>query len=109
MAWSAAWLLSPNSQHRSLSGRRSNGACHVRAPRWHRNYVAEFPFIRSRVASDFVSRLSHAFACSTMRRGRGLKAGEFVMTGSIADAIWVAAGDVAVGTIDGLGSVTARF
>lgn len=43
------------------------------------------------------------------RRGRGLKAGEFVMTGSIADVIWVAAGDVAVGTIDGLGSVTARF
>lgn len=43
------------------------------------------------------------------RRGRGIKAGEFVLTGSIADVIWVSAGDVAVGTIEGLGSVTARF
>ncbi|MSO69918.1 MAG: hypothetical protein EXQ98_06550 [Alphaproteobacteria bacterium] len=43
------------------------------------------------------------------RRGRTIGAGEFVMTGSIADVIWVASGDVAVGTIDGLGSVTARF
>ncbi len=43
------------------------------------------------------------------RRGRSLGAGEFVMTGSIADVIWVASGDVAVGTIEGLGSVTARF
>lgn len=43
------------------------------------------------------------------RRGRGLKAGEFVLTGSIADVIWVSAGDVAVGEIAGLGSVTARF
>lgn len=43
------------------------------------------------------------------RRGRSLSAGEFVMTGSIADVIWVSSGDVAVGTIDGLGSVTARF
>ncbi len=43
------------------------------------------------------------------RRGRSLGAGEFVMTGSIADVIWVASGDVAVATIDGIGSVTARF
>lgn len=43
------------------------------------------------------------------RRGRSLDAGDFVMTGSIADVIWVASGDVAVGTIEGMGSVTARF
>jgi 2-oxo-3-hexenedioate decarboxylase/2-keto-4-pentenoate hydratase len=43
------------------------------------------------------------------RRGRGLKAGEFVLTGSIAEVIWVSAGDVAVGEVAGLGSVTARF
>jgi 2-oxo-3-hexenedioate decarboxylase/2-keto-4-pentenoate hydratase len=43
------------------------------------------------------------------RRGRGLKAGDFVLTGSIADVIWVAAGDLAVGAIEGLGQVTARF
>jgi 2-oxo-3-hexenedioate decarboxylase/2-keto-4-pentenoate hydratase len=43
------------------------------------------------------------------RRGRGLKAGEFVLTGSIAEVIWVNAGDIAVGAIEQLGSVTARF
>lgn len=43
------------------------------------------------------------------RRGRGLKAGEFVTTGSICDVIWVSPGDVAIATIESLGSVTARF
>ncbi|MGD9537422.1 MAG: 2-keto-4-pentenoate hydratase [Alphaproteobacteria bacterium] len=43
------------------------------------------------------------------RRGRGLKAGEFVTTGSICDVIWVNPGETAIGTIESLGSITARF
>jgi 2-oxo-3-hexenedioate decarboxylase/2-keto-4-pentenoate hydratase len=43
------------------------------------------------------------------RRGRGLKAGEFVFTGSVVETKWVARGDHVVMTLDGLGSVEARF
>ena len=53
----------------------------------------------------FVAWLANALA----RRGRGLKAGEFVTTGSICEVIWVKPGDVAIATIESLGSVSARF
>jgi 2-oxo-3-hexenedioate decarboxylase/2-keto-4-pentenoate hydratase len=43
------------------------------------------------------------------RRGRGLKAGEFVFTGSVVETKWVVPGDHVVMELDGLGRVEARF
>jgi 2-oxo-3-hexenedioate decarboxylase/2-keto-4-pentenoate hydratase len=43
------------------------------------------------------------------RRGEGLRAGEFVFTGSIVDIVWVRPGDRVVTAISGLGRVEARF
>lgn len=43
------------------------------------------------------------------RRGRGLKAGEFVFTGSVVETKWVNRGDRVVMEIDGLGQVEAVF
>jgi 2-oxo-3-hexenedioate decarboxylase/2-keto-4-pentenoate hydratase len=43
------------------------------------------------------------------RRGEGLRAGEFVFTGSIVDIVWVRPGDRVVTSISGLGEVRARF
>ena len=43
------------------------------------------------------------------RQGHGLKAGEFVLLGSLVQTVWVKAGDEVVITIDGLGSASLRF
>ena len=43
------------------------------------------------------------------RRGLGLKAGEFVFTGSLVDIVWVQPGDHVVTSISGLGSVNCEF
>ncbi len=43
------------------------------------------------------------------RRGRGLRAGDFVLTGSIVETQWVHAGDSVVARIDGLGEVAVVF
>jgi 2-keto-4-pentenoate hydratase len=43
------------------------------------------------------------------RRGLGLKAGEWVMTGSIVETQWLEQGDAVAFEIDALGGVTARF
>jgi 2-oxo-3-hexenedioate decarboxylase/2-keto-4-pentenoate hydratase len=43
------------------------------------------------------------------RRGEGLRAGEFVFTGSIVDIVWVRPGDRVVTSISGLGRVEGRF
>jgi 2-oxo-3-hexenedioate decarboxylase/2-keto-4-pentenoate hydratase len=43
------------------------------------------------------------------RRGRGLRAGEFVFTGSVVETKWVNRGDRVAMTIDGLGDVEAAF
>ena len=42
-------------------------------------------------------------------RGRELKAGEFVLLGSVVQTQWVAAGDLVEVEIDGLGQASARF
>ena len=42
-------------------------------------------------------------------RGPGLRAGEFVSTGSVVETKWVALGDDAVIEVEGLGTVRARF
>lgn len=42
-------------------------------------------------------------------RGRGLRAGEFVLTGSVVETRWVARGDLVQTHIDGLGGVTVQF
>ena len=42
-------------------------------------------------------------------RGRGLKAGNFVLLGSLVETKWVDAGDVVEIAIEGLGTATARF
>ena len=43
------------------------------------------------------------------RRGLGLKAGEFVFTGSMVDIVWVQPGDHVVTSASGLGSVACVF
>ena len=43
------------------------------------------------------------------RRRLGLKAGEFVFTGSMVDIVWVQAGDQVVTSVLGLGSVDCVF
>ena len=43
------------------------------------------------------------------RRGRGLRAGEFVFTGSVVETKWVNRGDRVAMAIDGLGTVEAVF
>jgi len=48
-------------------------------------------------------------ANSLARRGRSLRAGEFVFTGSVVETKWLERGDRVVMTIDGLGSVEAVF
>ncbi|HTO44528.1 MAG TPA: fumarylacetoacetate hydrolase family protein [Burkholderiales bacterium] len=48
-------------------------------------------------------------ANSLARRGRGLRTGEFVFTGSVVETKWVQPGDKVVMTIDGLGTVEAVF
>ena len=48
-------------------------------------------------------------ANSLARRGRSLRAGEFVFTGSVVGTKWLARGDHVLMTIDGLGSVEAVF
>jgi 2-keto-4-pentenoate hydratase len=48
-------------------------------------------------------------ANSLARRGRSLRAGEFVFTGSVVETKWVQPGDRVVMTIDGLGAVEAVF
>jgi 2-keto-4-pentenoate hydratase len=48
-------------------------------------------------------------ANSLARRGRSLRAGEFVFTGSVVETKWVARGDQVVMTIEGLGTVEAAF
>jgi 2-keto-4-pentenoate hydratase len=48
-------------------------------------------------------------ANSLARRGLGLRAGEFVFTGSVVETKWVSRGDRVVMTIDGLGTVEAVF
>jgi 2-oxo-3-hexenedioate decarboxylase/2-keto-4-pentenoate hydratase len=42
-------------------------------------------------------------------RGPGLRAGEFVSTGSVVETKWMARGDDAVVEVEGLGTVRARF
>jgi len=41
--------------------------------------------------------------------GRGLRAGQIVLTGSLVKTVWLKAGDSAVMELDGLGRVEARF
>ena len=41
--------------------------------------------------------------------GRGLHAGQIVMTGSLVKTVWLKAGDVVVMELDGLGKVEAAF
>lgn len=59
--------------------------------------------------------MGHPFAAlawlanTLAKRGRSLVKGEFVCTGSIVETKWVARGDHCTATIDGLGSVEARF
>ena len=59
--------------------------------------------------------MGHPFAAlawlanTLAKRGRSLLKGEFVCTGSIVETKWVARGDHCTATIDGLGSVAARF
>jgi 2-oxo-3-hexenedioate decarboxylase/2-keto-4-pentenoate hydratase len=48
-------------------------------------------------------------ANSLARRGRSLRGGEFVFTGSVVETKWVQPGDEVVMTIDGLGTVEAVF
>jgi 2-keto-4-pentenoate hydratase len=48
-------------------------------------------------------------ANSSARRGKNLRAGEFVFTGSVVETKWVHPGDRVVMTIDGLGAVEAVF
>ena len=43
------------------------------------------------------------------RRGRGLQAGDTVLTGSIVEVQWVEAGDQVTVAVDGLGETAARF
>lgn len=43
------------------------------------------------------------------RRGRGLRAGEFVFTGSVVETKWLAPGDRVEMTIDGLGRIEAQL
>lgn len=43
------------------------------------------------------------------RRGRGLRAGEIVLTGSIVETRWIARGDRVSVTVDGLGEADAAF
>ena len=43
------------------------------------------------------------------RLGLGIRAGEFVLLGSVVETRWVSAGDEAVVAIEGLGEVSARF
>jgi 2-keto-4-pentenoate hydratase len=43
------------------------------------------------------------------REARGLRAGEFVFTGSVVEAKWVSRGDRVVMAIEGLGKVEATF
>jgi len=43
------------------------------------------------------------------RSGLGLRAGEFVLLGSVVETRWVSAGDEVVVAIDGLGEVRATF
>ncbi len=43
------------------------------------------------------------------RRGRSLRAGEFVFTGSVVETKWLNQGDSVVMTIEGLGGVEAVF
>ena len=42
-------------------------------------------------------------------RGRGLRQGEFVLTGSLVETRWVSQGDTVVVQVSGLGSATAEF
>jgi 2-keto-4-pentenoate hydratase len=42
-------------------------------------------------------------------RGRHLRAGEFVLLGSVVETKWVRAGDLVEAEIDGLGRTSARF
>jgi len=48
-------------------------------------------------------------ANSVARRGKGLRAGEFVFTGSVVETKWVNRGDHVSMLIDGLGEVEAVF
>jgi len=48
-------------------------------------------------------------ANSLARRGKGLRTGEFVFTGSVVETKWVEPGDRVVMTIDGLGTAEAVF
>jgi len=48
-------------------------------------------------------------ANSLARRGRSLRSGEFVFTGSVVETKWVQPGDKVVMTIDRLGTVEAVF
>jgi 2-keto-4-pentenoate hydratase len=48
-------------------------------------------------------------ANSLASRGQYLKSGEFVLTGSVVETRWVAAGDIAVVAIEGLGEARAAF
>ena len=43
------------------------------------------------------------------RQGRGLEAGEFVLTGSVVETKWLEPGDEVVAAIEGLGEARARF
>jgi 2-keto-4-pentenoate hydratase len=43
------------------------------------------------------------------RSGLGLRAGEFVLLGSVVETRWVSAGDEVVVAIEGLGEVRATF
>jgi 2-keto-4-pentenoate hydratase len=53
---------------------------------------------------------SVAWLANTLaRRNRGLKRGEIVMTGSIVETQWLAAGDVVGFAVDGLGEVAIEF
>jgi len=48
-------------------------------------------------------------ASSLAKRGRGLRAGEFVFTGSVVETKWVNRGDRVLMEIEGLGTVKAEF
>jgi 2-keto-4-pentenoate hydratase len=49
--------------------------------------------------------LAHALAS----RGQSLKAGEFVLLGSVVETRWVERGDLVAASIDGLGAAFAQF
>ena len=62
--------------------------------------------------ADVLGHPHHALAWLANRlaaEGRGLHAGQIVLTGSLVKTVWLNAGDAVVMELDGLGTVTASF